>query len=190
MKTNIETIDRAETPIQPVREHGDKMSACVPVHLGAVTLSTEAKRGLLDVREATRVVSDWYNEDMDEYIETLRIQGYNTSEISGYEQFSAGWKLDARPSVGGMDFLDLLWEVDGTIHPLQHDMIPVVLHNRHYNDDCFILPSTFRGMGAFPIVYKSVLDPTFFIVNPAKLRRFGEESPNMGVVIDEEIGIA
>jgi len=189
----IELLDRHEVPLQPVEERDQKISAIVPVHLGLTALPAEAKQGGLDVALATRTVAESFNEDMITYIECLIEQGYKIPDnLRGYEEFNPAWMLDAEPSNSGTGFLRLLWrQGDGTTHDLSHDPFPVIYRNQHNELGELYTPGYFEQRRAFPIVYRSVIDPVILLMGPDKIRHYGVEAPGPnGIVIDLERGIA
>ena len=128
---------------------------------------------------------------MTSYIGYLGKQGYDLAHLRGYEEFNPDWILDAVPSDTGTGFLDLTCRVDGQLHVLQHDSIPVPYQNRKDENGNFYTPKIWEQMSIFPIVYRSVRDPIFLFMEPDKMKRYGVEAPELnGVIIDPVGGIA
>jgi hypothetical protein len=187
----IEVLDRREIPMQPIRERGDYIDPVVPVHLEIAALDDAIKIGGLDVAAAIKTVTQSYNEDMTSYLGYLGGQGYDLAHLKGFEEFNPDWILDAVPSYTGTGFLDLTWSIDGQLHILRHDSIPVPYQNRKDENGNFYTPKIWEQMSIFPIVYRSVIDPIFLFMEPEKMKQYGVESPELnGIIIDPVGGIS
>lgn len=186
----IELLDRNEIPIQPLRERNDGIDPIVPVHLGITALSADAKKNGLDLAAAKVTVEEWYNEDMVSYLSYLREQGYDLRHLRGYEEFDVNWTFDAELSESKTGFLRLIWKEDGQIHKLIHDATPVPYRNLHDENGNFYTPEVFQQKRVFPIIYRHLGDPIFLFMEPDKIKYYGAEVPEVGIIIDPVGGIA
>lgn len=170
----IDKLIRQELPIQSIQERGDACTATVPVHLQIFSLPKEVRANASLVRDAKRVVSEWYNEDMDYYLKRLKEDDINLPWLRGYEKFSESWVLEGKPDENG--FLRLSWKEDGKSHHIQYVSAPVVLYNQHTEFGEFCTPEYCRSRGWIEIIYRNIADPEAVNMHPEKMLKYGIKS--------------
>ena len=127
------------------------------------------------VKGAKKVVSEWYNEDMDYYLQVLKKEGRDLPWLRGYEKFKEeAWGLDGEPDENG--FLRLLWKEDGKSHAIQYANAPVILFNEYNESGEFCNPEYCRNRGLVEIFYRSIVDPEAVNMPPEKMLKYGTKS--------------
>lgn len=165
-----ELLDRAELPLSRVAEENNAISAIVPRRIGISALEPAAKIGSLVLAEAHKTVSDWYNEDMDFYKESLDNQELFMSRFRGYEEFNPSWRLGARTD--GSGFLRLEWQAAEGWYFLSFNPVPTLFVNHRGEDGHFELPGDFKSKGKFPIQKRSSGEPVRILMAPERLRKY------------------
>lgn len=181
-----EKLERSELPIQSVYQKENACIAIVPVHLDVLALPEETRTDPSLIADAKDVVKQWYNEDMEHYLNLLIDDGMEIPHLLGYERFKDEWTLAGKPDRNG--FLSLLWCKNGDVHGISFNDEPSILLNQHDEFGEFYSPEHYRRMKWTEGIYRNEHHPEIVIMSPEKMRKYGIVSnPAM---FNEDIGIA
>lgn len=169
-----EELIRQELPIQAIHERGDACTATVPVHLNIFNMPLETRTNLGVISCAKKVVANWYNKDMDYYLEVLRRCNLDLPWLKGYERFKEEWILDGEPDENG--FLKLTWRENGNSHCIRYVTVPVVLHNQYTEFGKFCTPEYYEERGWIEIFYGGIGLPEAVNMSPEKMLKYGVKS--------------
>lgn len=169
-----EFLHREEIPIQPVVEENGRMFVAIPVHNQIQRLPTEVRQDHLDLSDARRVVSEWYDEDIDWLVRTTEERSDRRPEFKGARVFGSDWQLDAGPDSTG--YLTLTIEDEKRRTSIGFDTIQDVFRNRVNAAGKFITPAIMRQDRTFPMFTISNMDGTVVLMEPEKMKQYGQEN--------------